>query len=61
MKNAKISVIGEGVTLEIDDIEDCRFELWTVGDKTTGSVRIKIPDEVWKELVKEWKKKRGEK
>ena len=61
MKNAKI-IMGDGdITLEIDEIDDCVFELWTVDEKTTSCVKIKIPDEVWVKLVNEWKKKRGDK
>ncbi len=61
MKDAKISVSDGDVTLEIDNIDDCRFELWTVDNKTQSCVRIKIPDKVWNNLIKEWKKQRGEK
>ena len=61
MKNAKISVSDENVTLEIDDVENCLFELWTVDDVTKSCVKIKIPDEVWAELVRKWKEQRGEK
>ena len=61
MKSAKIIVNKGDVTLEIDDVEDCRFELWTVDNKTTSCVKIKIPDEIWSQLMKEWKEQRGEK
>jgi|TARA_R100000388_G_C7176946_1_gene126737 helix-turn-helix protein len=59
VKSAKIIVSDDDVTLEIDDVENCQFELWTVDKKTTSCVKIKIPDEVWSELVNEWKQKRG--
>ena len=61
MKNAKISVSNNNVTLEINDTENCVFELWTVDKATTSYVKIEIPDDVWRELVNEWKKQRGEK
>ena len=61
MKDAKISVNDTEVILEIDDVDACRFELWTVDNKTTSCVKIKIPDKVWGELVEEWMKQRGAK
>ena len=59
MKNAKIIVSDDDVTLEIDEVENCQFELWTVDNKTTSCVKIKIPDKVWSQLVSEWREKRG--
>jgi len=61
VKDAKIIVNKSDVTLEIEDIDDCCFELWTVDSKTKSCVKIKIPDKVWGELVNEWKEKRGKK
>ena len=61
MEKAKISINKRDVVLEIDDIDDCRFELWTIDKKTKSSVKIKIPESVWKDLVKQWKEQRGNK
>ena len=61
MKNAKITVGDGDVILEIDDVGECQFELWTVDKKTTSCVKIKIPDEIWIKLMNEWKEKRGDK
>jgi helix-turn-helix protein len=60
MNSAKIVVNDKEVVLEIEDVENCRFELWTVGNETTSCVKIKIPDDIWVKLVDEWNKQRGE-
>jgi helix-turn-helix protein len=60
MNSAKIVVNDKEVVLEIEDVENCRFELWTVDSKTTSCVKIKIPDDIWVKLVDEWNKQRGE-
>ncbi len=61
MKNAKITVGDSDITLEIEDVGECQFELWTVENEITSCVKIKIPDEIWIKLVNEWKEKRGDK
>jgi hypothetical protein len=61
MKDAKIVINNDNIVLEIDDVENCRFELWTLDDKTTSSVKIKIPHHMWLQIVEEWNKQRGKK
>jgi len=60
MKDAKITVSKKGVTLEIDDIDNCRFELWTLNEETKSCVKIKIPEKIWIRLINQWKEQRGE-
>jgi helix-turn-helix protein len=59
MKDVEIVINDKEVVLEIEDVENCRFELWTVDNKTNSCVKIKIPNNIWVKLVDEWNKQRG--
>lgn len=61
MKETKIDVHDKMVTLLIEDLSGCCFELWDVDGKTTTSIKIKIPEDVWSNLIKKYEKKRGKK
>ena len=61
MKDVKITIKDDNIILEIDDIEDYRFEVWTVENKTTGSMKIEIPQDVWADLIDDWNKQRSKK
>jgi hypothetical protein len=61
VKDVKITIKDDNVILEIDDIEDYRFEVWTVENKTTGSMKIEIPQHVWADLIDDWNKQRSKK
>ncbi len=61
MKETKIDVHKKTVTLVIEDLSGCCFELWDVDGKTTTSIKIQIPEDVWSNLVKKYEKKRGKK
>ena len=51
----------EDVVLEIEDITNCSFELWTLDSATSNNVKIKIPEKMWNEIVEKWKILRGKK
>ena len=42
------------VYLEVNDLTDCCFEVWETEGKTKSMVKIKIPLEVWKMMLKKW-------
>ena len=56
-KKIKISNDTENVYLEINDISECCFELWEIGEEKRSTAKVKIPIESWKKLIKGWKKK----
>tara|TARA_R100000406_G_C3091994_1_gene119691 strand:+ start:849 stop:1034 length:186 start_codon:yes stop_codon:yes gene_type:complete len=61
MKKTKINIKDKTVTLLIEDLSGCCFELWDVDGKTTTSVKIEVPEEVWENLIKKYENKRGKK
>ena len=62
MKKRKVSISNdsENVYLEVDDISECCFELWEIGNEKKSTVKVKIPIESWKKLIKDWKNKNHE-
>ena len=61
MGKTKINVNKKDVVLEIDDLSGCCFELWNVEGITTTSVKIKIPEKVWNNIIDKYEKIRGKK
>jgi len=59
----KITVFSDkkDVYLEVNDISECCFELWELADEKRSSVKIKIPMESWKKIIKNWKNPKKEK
>ena len=42
------------VYIEVHDFTDCSFEIWDYEGKTQSRATIRIPVEVWKEMLKKW-------
>ena len=55
-KDVKIYHDKDVVYLEIEDVSDCCFELWEIGNKKVSRVKVKIPKKQWKSIIK---KERG--
>ena len=52
---ATIKLDEENVYLQIEDLNECCFEVWDSADGSTSSlVKVKIPVKNWKKLVKRW-------
>ena len=44
----------DNVYIEVNDFTDCCFEIWDCEGKTQSRATIKVPVEVWKEMLKKW-------
>ena len=44
----------ENVYLEIDDINECSFQIWEEVEKKKSRVCIRIPRKSWKNIIKHW-------
>ena len=42
------------VYLEIDDIDECSFQIWEEIAKKKSRVSIRIPIKSWKNIIKHW-------
>jgi len=53
-ENSTIRTDKENVYLEIDNIGECNFEIWTEVEEKKSRVSIRIPKKSWKTIVKHW-------
>jgi hypothetical protein len=52
----------ENIYLELEDISECAFELWSLGgDKKQSRAVVKIPVTVWKKMIEDWEEGSEEK
>ena len=51
-KNVNIYHDEDVVYLEIEDVSDCCFELWEIGNKKASRVKVKIPKKQWNNIIK---------
>ena len=48
----------QNIYLELTDISECCFEIWSTSDKMEESrVVVKIPMSKWEKMIKDWNKK----
>ena len=52
----KLTTDCSNVYLHIEDLTECSFELWEVEGKKDSAVKVKIPIDDWKKMIKHWKK-----
>ena len=52
----KLTTDRSNVYLHIEDLTDCSFELWEVEGKKDSAVKVKIPIDDWKKMIKHWEK-----
>ena len=51
---AKLKSDNSNVYLFIEDLKECCFELWNVGDNRKSCVKVTIPLKSWKTMLKQW-------
>ena len=51
----KFELNDDNVYIQIEDLNECCFEVWESADGHTSSlVKVKIPVKDWKSMVKSW-------
>tara|TARA_R110000824_G_scaffold94768_1_gene228418 strand:+ start:2935 stop:3135 length:201 start_codon:yes stop_codon:yes gene_type:complete len=51
----KFELDAGSVYIQIEDLNECCFEVWESTDGSTSSlVKVKIPVKDWKKMVKKW-------
>jgi hypothetical protein len=54
--SSKLVIEESSVYLYIEDLSECCFELWEVDGQKDSAVKVRIPIDDWKRMVKRWKK-----
>ena len=44
----------DNVYLEIDNINECSFQIWEEVEEKKSRVSIRIPKKSWKSIIKHW-------